>query len=72
MKQIEFDYNVKYSENDYLGVDKQIKNNFENFNIRINLDEEKEIIFMNLKRIAKAFKNLYFITQDFEIINKVT
>ena len=72
LKQIDFDYNVKYSENDYLAIDKQINDNFENFNNRINLDEEKKIIFMNLKRIANAFKNLDFITKDFEIINKIS
>ena len=71
LKQIDFDFNVKYSENDYLAIDKQINDNFENFNNRINLDEEKKIIFMNLKRIANAFKNLDFITKDFEIINKI-
>ena len=54
LKQIDFDFNVKYSENDYLAIDKQINDNFENFNNRINLDEEKKIIFMNLKRIANA------------------
>ena len=72
MKQINFDYYVKYSENDYLAIDKQINENFENFNNRINLIEEKKIILMNLQRISSAFKNFDFVTKDFDFINNVS
>ena len=71
IKLLNFDYNKKYSENDYLAIDKRINECYEDFNNKINLVNEKKIMSMNLKNIGTVFINFAFISKDFDMINQV-
>ena len=71
IKQLNFDYTQKYSENDYLAIDKRINDCYIDFNNKINLGNEKKIMSMNLKNIAGIFINFDFISKDFDMINQV-
>ena len=66
MKQIYFDYNTKYSEDNYIAIDRQITACFEN----LKNDNNKNILVASLKNFANMFKNFVFIIQDFDFINK--
>jgi hypothetical protein len=70
IKQLKFDYSKKYSDNDYLAIDKRINDIYDDFNNKINLGNEKMIMSMNLKNIGEAFINFDFISKDFDIINQ--
>ena len=72
IKLLNFDYNKKYSENDYLAIDKRINDCYEDFNNKINLVNEKKIMFMNLKNIGTVFTDFDFISKDFDMINQVS
>ena len=67
MKQIYFDYKVKYSEDNYITVDKQIGTLFESLK---NESNNKAILVASLQNFATTFKNLTYALQDFEFINK--
>ena len=71
MKEIYFDYNVKYSENDYIIIDKRINDCFANFNNKINYENEKIIMALNLKNICSVFANFDFVYKDFDLINQI-
>ena len=71
MKKLKFDFNKKYSENDYLNIDKKINDIYEDFNNKINLNNEKMNISKNLKNISKSFINFEFISKDFDLINNI-
>ena len=66
LKQIYFDYNIKYSNENYVMIDKQIMACFENF----KNDGNKNILVASLQNFANTFKNLLFILHDFEFIHK--
>ena len=70
IKQLKFDYSKKYSDDDYLAIDKRINDIYDDFNNKINLGNEKMIMSMNLKNIGEAFINFDFISKDFDIINQ--
>ena len=72
IKLLNFDYNKKYSENDYLAIDKRINECYDDFNNKINLVNEKKIISMNLKNIGTVFPNFDFISKDFDMINQIS
>ena len=55
MKQIYFDYKVKYSEDNYITVDKQIGTLFESLK---NESNNKAILVASLQNFATTFKNL--------------
>ena len=65
MKQIYFDYSAKYTENNYLAIDRQISSIFESCK-----NENKKMILNSLKNFLNAFNNFHFIVQDFELIHK--
>ena len=67
MKQIYFDYKVKYSEDNYITVDKQIGTLFESLK---NESNNKAILVASLQNFATTFKNLTYALQDFEFIHK--
>ena len=66
MKQIYFDYKVKYSEENYIMIDRQITACFEN----LKNDNNKNILVASLQNFSNTFNNLTFILQDFEFIHK--
>jgi hypothetical protein len=66
MKQIYFDYNTKYSEDNYIAIDRQITACFEN----LKNDNNKNILVASLKNFANMFKNFMFVIQDFDFIHK--
>ena len=66
MKQIHFDYKTKYSEENYILIDRQITACFEN----LKNDNNKSILVASLQNFANTFHNLVFILQDFEFIHK--
>ena len=66
MKQIHFDYKVKYSEENYIMIDRQITACFEN----LKNDNNKNILVASLQNFANTFNNLTFILHDFEFIHK--
>ena len=70
IKQLNFDYSKKYSDNDYLAIDKRINDIYEDYNNKINIGNEKMIMSMNLKNLGQAFTNFDFISKDFDIINQ--
>ena len=65
MKQIYFDYSAKYTENNYLAIDRRISSIFESCK-----NENKKMILNSLKNFLNAFNNFHFIVQDFELIHK--
>ena len=69
MKEINIDYNVKYTDNDYFTIDRQISEIC--FNYNKSSGEEKKIISMNLYRIAQNYKNFEFLKKDFDYINQI-
>ena len=71
IKLLNFDYDKKYSKNDYLAIDKRINDCYIDFNNKINLGNEKKIMSMNLRNIGAIFTNFDFIYKDFDIINHV-
>ena len=71
IKQLNFDYSKKYSENDYLAIDKRINDCYVDFNNKINVGNEKKIMSINLKNIAAVFTNFDFISKDFDMVNQV-
>ena len=66
MKQIYFDYNTKYSEDNYIAIDRQITACFEN----LKNDNNKNVLVGSLKNFANMFKNFMFVIQDFDFIHK--
>ena len=66
MKQIYFDYNTKYSEDNYIAIDRQITACFEN----LKNENNKNILVGSLKNFANMFKNFMFVIQDFDFIHK--
>ena len=66
IKQIYFDYKVKYSEENYIMVDRQIAACYENYKNEGNTN----LLVGSLQNFAKSFKNLMFTLQDFEFIHK--
>ena len=71
MKEINFNYNVKYSENDYMLIDKRINDCYANFNNKINFENEKIIMELNLKNLCSVFANFDFVYKDFDLINQI-
>ena len=65
MKKIYFDYTVKYSEANYIAIDRQITACFENLK-----NENQNILVGSLKNFANTFKNLMYIIHDFDFIHK--
>ena len=65
MKQIYFDYTAKYTETNYLAIDRQISSIFETCK-----NENKKIVLTSLKNFLNNFNNFHFIIQDFELIHK--
>ena len=65
LKQIYFDYTVKYSEANYIAIDRQITACFENLK-----NENQNILVGSLKNFANTFKNLMYIIHDFDFIHK--
>jgi hypothetical protein len=72
MRLLNFDYNKKYSDNDYIAIDKRINDCYIDFNKNINLGNEKKIISLNLRNIGQEFANFDFISKDFDMINQVS
>ena len=69
MKEINIDYNVKYTDNDYFTIDRQISEIC--FNYNKSRKKKKKIISMNLYRIAQNYKNFEFLKKDFDYINQI-
>ena len=70
IKQLNFDYNIKHSDNDYRAIDIRIVENYDNFNKKINITEKK-IISANLEKIT-SYYNMDYIHKDFNMINQVS
>ena len=70
MKQINFDYNISHSDNDYKALDLRIIENFDNFNKNINITEKK-IIAANLEKIT-SYYHMDYILKDFDMIIQVS
>jgi hypothetical protein len=70
MKQMNFDYNMNHSDNDYKALDLRIIENFDNFNKNINLTEKK-IIAANLEKIT-SYYHMDYILKDFDMIIQVS
>ena len=66
MKQIYFDYKIKYSEENYIMIDRQIAACFDG----LKNEKNTSILVASLQNFANTFKNLMFILQDYDFIHK--
>ena len=71
IKELFFDYNVKYTENHYIMIDEKINDCYANFNNKINFENEKIIMALNLKNTCSVFANFDFVYKDFDLINQI-
>ena len=66
MKQLNLDYNINHSDNDYRAIDIRITESYDSFNKKIN-ETEKKIISANLEKIA-SYYHMDYIFKDFDMI----